>query len=90
MSRPENLKSIDELRSIGQSDDVWRNRENIDGFIEKLKELRNLTVTDEETLKPMKFYKSLDFGRVFAGILIEVIEQNRLDILQAIEKKIAN
>ena len=49
MSRPQKLNSIEDIQSIGKSNDVWRHKENIEGFIEKLQEnpsddgsLRNL------------------------------------------------
>ena len=47
MSRPENLNSIKELQSIGQSDDVWRYKANIDGFIKELQDNPN----DDGSLK---------------------------------------
>ena len=56
MSRPENLKTINELRSIGHSDDVWRNKANIDGFIEKLKENPNDDGSLENLCKSLVYY----------------------------------
>jgi len=47
VSRPQNLNSIKELQSIGQSDDVWRYKANIDGFIKELQDNPN----DDGSLK---------------------------------------
>ena len=56
MSRPQNLKSISELRSIGQSDDVWRNKANIEGFIKQLQDNPNDDGSLENLCKCLVYY----------------------------------